>query len=286
MKLLKWLISSIMIVILIVGGTILLINAKYGINVFDVAKSLGKIGQMPEISQVAPKAPTDADNTSAMNTINASIDGLIVYNSETQKYSLNNSVSSTMSSDIKLTGAQTCSLLNWVLDGQENMIANIGGRDVNLKEYEFTIVQIDFAEGEDGATNFNVVMSINLTKIKEKMTGLVLGWLKGKVPDKLYVLSTVAVTKNAGTFNYSVENVSLALNNMTGKEVEQAIKLLDIVVKSGNLTDFNKNLGKSFVDALIGNESVSGLTYSLKSVGVNDFAFEKVGETVYYVIKK
>ena len=286
MKLLKRLISSLMVIVLVVGGTILFINAKYGINVFDVAKSLGKIGQMPEVSAVAPNAPVDADKTATMNAVNSSIAGLIQYDAEQDKYSVNTSISSTMSTDIKLSGAQTCVLLNWLLNSQETMNANIGGKEVNLKEYEFTIVQIDYAEGEEGAVNFNVVMSINLTKIKEKMTGLVLGWLKGKVPEKLYVSSTVAVTKGEGTFNYSVENVSLALNNMSGKEVNEAIKLLDIVVKSGTLTDFNKNLGKSFVDALIGNEDTPGLTYSLKSAGVNDFAFEKVGDVMYYVMKK
>ncbi len=286
MKLLKWLISSVLTIVLIVGGLFLFINAKYGINIFDVAKSLGKLGQMPEVSQVAPKAPVDADKATTMNAVNSSITGLITYDSENDKYTYNSSVSGTMATDIKLTGAQVCVLLNWMLDGQESMTANIGGQEVNLKDYEFTIVQIDFAEGEEGAVNFNVVMSISLTKIKDKMTGLVLGWLKGKVPDKLYVSSTVAVKKDAGKFKYSVENVSLALNNMTGKEVEQAIKLLNIVVKSGELTDFNKNLGKGFVDALIGNEEVSGLTYALRSVGVDDFEFEKVGETMCYVMKK
>ena len=286
MKLLKWIISSILTLVFIVGGCILFINAKYGINVLSVAKSLGKLAEMPDISTVAPHAPVDADNEATMNAVNASIPGLVVYNSETHQYSLNTSISSTMDSDIKLTGAQTCVLLNWVLSSQETMPANIGGQEVNLKDYEFTVHQIDYAEGEEGAINFNVVMSISLTKIKDKMTGLVLGWLKGKVPDRLYVSSTVAVKKGESAFAYTVENVSLALNNMSGKEVEQAIKLLDIVVKSGSLTDFNKNLGKSFVDALIGNEDTPGLTYSLKSAGVNDFAFEKVGDVMYYVMKK
>ena len=147
----------------------------------------------------------------------------------------------------------------------------------------------EFSDGADGAINYNVVMSISLQKIKDKMNSFPFSFLKNKVPVKLYISSTVAITKGAGAFNYEVSSVSLALNNMTGDEVDKVFKLLNIFAGAGDVSTFNLSLGKSFVDALIGNADANGLTYSLASSagsGIADFAFEKEGETIYYVIKK
>ena len=127
-------------------------------------------------------------------------------------------------------------------------------------------------------------MSVSLLKIKEKMNSFPLNLLKGKVPDTLYINSTVKITKNAGAFNYEVTHESLALNKMTGKEVENLFNLINIVAKVGDIGDFNLSIGKSFVDVLIGNSEVSGLAYSLRSVGATDFEFALQDEIVYFII--
>ena len=43
-KLIMSLIGFVVTIVLVVGGTILFVNAKYGINMIDVAKSLKKLG--------------------------------------------------------------------------------------------------------------------------------------------------------------------------------------------------------------------------------------------------
>lgn len=283
----KFIFGIVLTIVLLAGGTVLYINARYDINIFTVGKSLDKLSENVDIAVLAPKAPKDEDLPVTKNVVNASIDGLITYNTETDKYSINNSISSNISQDLKLIDTQVCVLLNWMLDSQEEeMKANIGGKDVNLKDYDFKLVQIAFTSGEAGAINFNFVMSLSLTKIKDKMNAFPFSFFKSKVPDTLYISSIVAVKKLEGTFKYSVESVSLALNNMTGEEVEKLFKLVNIFAKVGDIADFNLNLGQSFVNAIIGNEDASGLTYSLKSAGATDFDFEIIGETIYYVIKK
>ncbi|HAJ77445.1 MAG TPA: hypothetical protein DCO89_00045 [Clostridiales bacterium] len=288
-RLIKGLIGLVLTIILVVGGTILIVNAKYGINIISVAKSLGKLGGDVDVTTLAPKAPKEADYAPTMHVINDALAGFITYDEEEQKYSISSSASP-LSKDLKLTDTQVCILINWILEGQEgSMNVNIAGKEVDLKEYDFKVVQIQFTEGAEGAINYNVVMSISLTKIKDKMNGFPFSLLKGKVPDTLYLSSTVSVLKTAGAFKYEVSSVSLALNNMTGDEVDKLFKLLNIFVGVGDVSTFNLSLGKSFVDALIGNADVSGLTYSLASSSgsnIADFTFEKVGETIYYVMKK
>ena len=286
MKLLKALISVILTIVVIAGGFILFVNAKYGINMFDVIKSLDKLSATVDVETLAPNAIQESDYATTKTELNAQLGDLILFDSETATYSINTSLSSSLTEDMKLTGKNACVLLNLMLDSNEEGIkANIGGQEVDLKEYDFKIVQVDFTELDENFVNFNVIMSVSLTKLKDKMGDFPLSIFKNKVPNTLYISSTLKVEKKTGTFNYESTHVSLALNNMTGKEVENLSKLINIVAKIGDISTFNLSIGSSFVNALIGNEENSGFAYSLKSAGAVDFAFEQESETVYFVVK-
>ena len=285
-KVISWVLGVVLTIGLAVGGFALFVNAKYGINMFSVVKSLGKLGGEVDLEVIAPNRPTDADKQSTQTTVNGAIAGMISYNSETDKYTLNTSVSGAMENDLKLSGKQVCVLLNLMLDtSSESMVANIGGTEIDLKEYDFQIVQVDFSEITTNSVNFNIVMSVSLQKLKDKMNSFPTNMFKDKVPDALYISSTLKITKLENAFNYEVSSVSLALNNMTGKEVENVFKLVNIVAKIGELDNFNKSLGEGFVNAMIGNSSASGFGYSLTSVGATDYDFEQIGDVIYYVIK-
>lgn len=282
-----WLFSVIITLVVVFGAGILIINAKYNINTFDVIKSLDKLSAQVDVAIIAPNAISNDDYADTKNVVNLSVADLILYDSDTETYSINTSISSTMSSDIKLSGKQVCVLLNLMLNSNEDGIkANIGGSDVDLKDYDFKVVQVDFSELDENFVNFNVVMSVSLEKLKAKMNGFPLNIFKSKVPNTLYISSTLKIEKKTGEFNYETTHVSLALNNMTGKEVENLFKLINIVVKIGEISDFNQTLGSSFVNALIGNSEQSGFAYSLTSAGATDFAFENDSETIKFVIKK
>ena len=286
-KLIMSLIGFVVTIVLVVGGTILFVNAKYGINMIDVAKSLKKLGTY-DVATIVPKAPEEADYPVAMSTINSSLAGLISYNSEEDKYTFNTELSGTMSEDMRLTDKQVCILLNWMIDSQEDGLkVNIGGSDVNLKDYDFKLAQVALTAAEGNAVNFNIVMSLSLKPLKDKMGSFPFNFLKGKVPDMLYISSTVKVTKTEGTFAYNVESVSLALNDMSGEEVEKLFKLANIFMKIGEVSNFNLSLGEGFVNALIGkSEEIKGFAYSMKGAGAVDFEFDTTGAEVYFVVKK
>ena len=286
-SILKWVIGIVLSIAVTVGIFSIVVYAKYNINVFDIVKSLARLNEEVDIAVIAPKAATSADENSLVSKINGSIDGLIVYNEEQSVYELSTSVSSSMSQDIRLTGPETCSLLNILLNSSPvSMVVNIGGKEVDLKEYGFKVVQVDYDVKTENTTEFNIVMSIDLTKIKESLSSFPKNLIRDRLPNTLYISSTVLITKNEGTFNYDVAHVSLAVNNISGEEVENIVKVINIVAQVGGIDDFNKNLGSSFVNALIGNSQTAGFAYSLKgSGGAVDFAFEKVGDVTYYIIK-
>ena len=285
-KILKWFIGIVMSIVIGLGATILIVNAKYGINMIDVYKSLGRLSADVALDEIAPNAPNDEDKPLTKNKVNAVLPGLVAYDEATDTYSFSSEISGSMSEDLKLTGVDACLIVNWILDGQETgLVANIGGKDVDLKEYDFKIESIDFEINENSTVNYNVIMSISLVKIKEKMNSFPLSLLKSRVPNKLYISSTVQIEKKDGAFAYEVSSVSLALNKMTGEEVERLFKLINIVANVGEVGNFNLSLGKSFVDALIGNSETPGLAYSLRDAGATDFEFAEQDDVTYFIVK-
>ena len=88
MKILKALLSVVITLVVIVGGFMLYVNARYGINVVSVIKSLDKLSANVDVATIAPNAITDADYATTKTQLNSSLDNLILFNSETATYSI------------------------------------------------------------------------------------------------------------------------------------------------------------------------------------------------------
>ena len=56
--------------------------------------------------------------------------------------------------------------------------------------------------------------------------------------------------------------------------------------RCATVEDLNNSLGGSFANAMIGNSETNGFAYSLRDFGATDFDFEKIGDKIYFVIKK
>ena len=286
-KIIGSIVGTVFFLALMLGVFVLVVNAKYKINLFEVVGSLKKLSTDVDIAVIAPKAPTKSDYKSAMQSANKAVENIIVYDDVNDKYSLNDTAKTGMVADLKLTDVETCVLVNLMMDnGDAGVKINAGDSEVNLKDYDFKLVQIAFSNVAKGSADVNVVVSVDLTKLKNDMTKFPLSLIKNKVPQKLYVSSTITVTKGTAPFEYTVTSKGLALNNMSGKEVSQLFDAVNLVAKIGSADKFNEALGKLFIDALIGNENnPNGFAYSLKAIGASDFDFDTDGTNNYYVVR-
>ena len=286
-KIVGFVVGIVFFLALVLGVFVLVVNAKYKINLFEVVGSLKKLNGDVDAAVIAPKAPTDADYASAMQSANKAVANIVVYDDINKKYSLNDTAKTGMVADLKLTDVETCVLANLMIDnGDAGVKINAGDSEINLKDYDFKLVQIALLNVAEGSADVNVVISVDLTKLKNDMTKFPLSLIKNKVPQKLYVSSTITVTKGTAPFEYTVKSKGLALNNMSGKEVSQLFDVVNLVVKIGSADKFNEELGKSFIDALIGNENnPNGFAYSLKAIGASDFDFDTDGTNNYYIVR-
>lgn len=117
-KLLISLASTILSIVLIVGGICVFVKVKYDINIFDTISQVGQIAKEIDVEEKFNNLFFEEDMATAKTSINEVIPNLIEY-SETDGYSLSSPVSETMSSDLKLTGKQVGALLNMLIKIRE-----------------------------------------------------------------------------------------------------------------------------------------------------------------------
>ena len=117
------------------------------------------------------------------------------------------------------------------------------------------------------------------------MTGFPLKYIVNRVPDNLYISSTITITKEEGAFNYSTESKSIRINNLTEEKSESFIKTLNTLAGLGSASELNQSFAGSFAKALIGSEDNVGFAHSLKTLGATDYDFEKIGEENYFIVR-
>lgn len=287
---LKVLLRIILVVIVIaalaVGAVWGFCYFKFKVNVFSVVGSLNQLNKNVEIADVAPKAVKDSDMEDAMNAANASIPNLITKDAE-GNYTINDHALPLMVNNMVLTDKEVCSIINTLIKNGTALNINVSGSNIDLKEYKFTLIQFDFnsLDTENNTVKFNAVASINLDKIKEKMSSFPLSIFKSRVPQTLYISNTVTIKKLDEAFTYEVEADSITANNLPQNKVEEIFTLINGFTKIGTASEFSKIIGQNLANAFIGNSSNEGFAYKLKDAGAIDFNFEKDGDNINFVIK-
>lgn len=277
----------LLLAVLAVGFVWGFVYFKCKVNIFSVLSSVGQLNNAVEVSTIAPKQITSSDTELAVEIANSSVVGLFTKDAGDENYHLNDSALPVMLSDIQFSDKQVCAIMNILMNGSDLEI-NFGDTTINLKEYDFELLQIAFSDlnTDENSVKFNVVASISLTKFTQQMTSFPLSLVKSRVPEKVYLSSTVIVTKNSGAFNYSVESESLVVNTLAKDKVDEIFTLLDAFLKTGTSDQLNKTIGENFVNALIGNSKNTGFAYTLSEIGASDFAFVNVSDEIKFVIQR
>ena len=181
-----------------------------------------------------------------------------------------------------------CAILTTLMMTRADKSIKIG--DIDLKDYDLRLVQLSFSDlnTTNKTTKFNAVISLNLTSLKDHMTAFLLSMLKGRVPEKIYISSTVVVTKGTNAWEYSVASESLTINNLAQNKIEELLTLANNFVDLGTLDELNQTIGSTLVNAVIGNASNTGFAYTLHTppASATDFNFVQDGDNVKLTIKK
>ena len=285
LRILIWAISSILSIVAILGAICGFLYIKYEINVFEVANQIKILNEDVDLDKLTPNAYSISDMESAKLVTDAGFDGLISYTEQNGYKITPDEVSGNMSAELRFTDKQIGAIIDNLIANETEIMIQIG-TEVNLKDYGFKIVQVQFSNITETTTDFNVVVKIDLTKLKQdNMKDFPLNWIRKGVPESLYFSATTTITKSANAFEYTTEGKSLVINNLSSEETDSILSTINTFLKIGTAKEFSKIIGETFVNVLIGNESSSGLAYSLKDAGATDFSFETDGTNNYFVIE-
>ncbi len=279
-KLIIAILSIIIIIALAFAGACIFVKVKYNVSVLGTIGEIKKLQENVDEEKMFPNQFTASDMTSAQTTVNAQIDGLIVGNEE-EGFKISKPVGINIKESFKLT------------DKQLGAIAKIAcgeGMDIKFDEQttlKANLIQVKFSSIEGNSTDVNFVVKVDVSQIKEKMKDFPLSWVKKYIPSTLYISSTVSVVKGEGEFNYTVESVGMTINNLTQEQTTSFLSTINLIAGTGTAQEINLQIGSQFVNALIGDVNhTNGFVYSLRDLGVTDYAFEANGEIIYFVIKK
>lgn len=279
-KLIIAILSIIIIVALAFAGACIFVKVKYNVSVLGTIGEIKKLQENVDEEKMFPNQFTTNDMTSAQTTVNAQIDGLIVGNEE-EGFEISKPVGTNIKASLKLT------------DKQLGAIAKIAcgeGMDIKFDEQttlKANLIQVKFSSIEGNSADVNFVVKVDVSQIKEKMKDFPLSWVKKYIPSTLYISSTVSVVKGEGEFNYTIESVGITINNLTQEQTTSFLNTINLIAGTGTAKEINLQIGSQFVNALIGDANhTDGFVYSLRDLGVTDYAFEANGEISYFVIKK
>lgn len=281
-KLFVFLLVLVALLAIALCGGYFYIRSSYGIDLFDTVKQLKVLGETVEESELCPNAFSDEDMVDVQSTVNESVEDFIAYSEENGYFINFDNLPEEMKYIIKLTDKQVGALAQTVIAQEMNGQVEVGGKTlgINLK-------QVEFSDIADGNATFNAVVKIDISSIKEEMTGFPLSWLKSYVPDSFYVSSTVFVEKGDEAFAYSVSHVSLTVNNLTAEDTADLFHTLDVVMGIGSAESLNRQIGETLVSSLIGSQNQNGLAYSLKDIGATDYSFiTEDGEGYFEVLRE
>lgn len=285
LRILIWAVSSILSIVAILGAICGFLYIKYEINVFEVANQIKILNEDVDLDKLTPNAYSISDMESAKLETDTGLVGLISYTEQNGYEITPDEVSGNMSAELRFTDKQIGAIIDNLMEAQEEINIEIGST-INLKDYGFKVVQVSFSNITETTTDFNVVVKIDLNKLKEEnMTSFPLNWIRKGIPDSLYFSATTTITKGVNAFEYTTNGKNLIINNLTSEETENIFKTINVFLKLGSAKEFSQTIGDTFINILIGNDESSGLAYALKDVGATDFSFEADTNSNYFVIE-
>ena len=276
LRLIIGLVSFVFVIALLLFGVVIFAKVKYDVDLIGTISQVKSLTQEPNEERLDYTYSND-DMERAKQDINASITDLITYTEE-DGYKVNEVVSQLMTTNISLDGKETAAILNSLLNSASKNIEFMN------QSVSFELVQIKYVNITENSCDFDIMVKIDVSTLKEKLNFFPANLIAKYIPDNLYIDSNVTVTKTSTPFEYSVSSNYLTINELDEKGTNELLTTLNKFVEVGNAEDFNLQIGKGFVDVIIGNAEQKGFIYSLKDAGATDFVFSS--ETSSIVIVK
>ena len=283
MKILIKLVAVVLVLAIIAAIGLAIVTStvknELGIDLFKTIRELKKLGEEVDVKALAPNAFSDEDMVDVMALVNASVEDMISY-SETDGYSINlDNLSGEMKGYVRLNDRQLGAIANEMVKQELDGKIALGQNNVGV-----SVVQLDI-DNTSECTKLNVVVAFDISELKNSLSdGIGVSRIKAKIPEVLYVSSTVSVEKGSEPFKYTVADEGISVNNLTAEETADLLHILDVLFAIGSAEKINTTVGETIMRVLVGDAENEGIAYSMRDVGATDFSFTTEGENDYFTI--
>lgn len=283
MKILIKLVAVVLVLAIIAAIGLAIVTStvknELGIDLFKTIRELKKLGEEVDVKALAPNAFSDEDMVDVMALVNASVEDMISY-SETDGYSINlDKLSGEMKGYVRLNDRQLGAIANEMVKQELDGKIALGQNNVGV-----SVVQLDI-DNTSECTKLNVVVAFDISELKNSLSdGIGVSRIKAKIPEVLYVSSTVSVEKGSEPFKYTVADEGISVNNLTAEETADLLHILDVLFAIGGAEKINTTVGETIMRVLVGDAENEGIAYSMRDVGATDFSFTTEGENDYFTI--
>ena len=158
--------STVLLVAIVIGVLCAYVKIKYDVNIVDAVMQVKTLNEEYNPDELFSNGFTEDDYSAAQSAVNGAVADLISY-SEQEGYKLDTAISGEFNGEINLTDKQSAALLNMILKNQTEAV----GIQIAGETIEFELVQIKFDNFNENKLDFNVVVKLDITKIKENMSG-------------------------------------------------------------------------------------------------------------------
>lgn len=284
MKFFKGLIITILLLVIIVAGALIGVNeytkSKYEIDLFRTVAELKTLTEEVDESEICDHAFSDEDMVDVQEIVNESVENLISYTVQ-NGFSVNfNDLPDEMKSIITLSDKQVGALAQTVLEQEV-------GSKITLadKQIEVELRQVKFLNVTSLGASVNTVITVDLTPfISEVPNEFPFNLLLDKIPQTLYVSSTIKIEKGETPFSYTVSSEEFCINNLSSSDTADLFHTIDVIAKVGSAQEWNMQIGNALANALIGNDEDKGIAYSLRVIGATTYTFEVIDGKSYYKV--
>lgn len=155
--------------------------------------------------------------------------------------------------------------------------ADVGGKSVNLKSYNFKLYQITFSPSESGIVDVQSVIEFDIESIKnKKLSSFPLSIFKGMFPNKVYLV--VDFTIKQSDDGYEVFGKELKINGLDSAKSTNVLNAYKMLLKISNV-NLCQEIGKVISDVIT---SDNGFYGTLKTAGAKNFVFENTENIMYF----
>lgn len=278
LKILKWIVGIVIGLVLTVAVACITIYFVYGINVFETVAQVNVLKQQVDETKY-DNIFDQSDMQSAKVAVDQKILGLVTY-SEAEGYKINTTgLTSPLLGDLYLTDKQCGAILDCIIKQNGGIFVEVAGKKLPVQ-----LLQIKFDNLVEKSVDFNVVVKIDFSPVKQDMTNQPMKTLSKYIPDNLYISATSTITKNSGNFAYTITTKYLEINNLDNNQTASFLKTLNKFTQIGDSVSLNQTVSNPIINALIGNSESEGLAYCMKNVGAKDFDFVIKDGKIYFKV--